>query len=106
MSERITAKNLEAIAERINKMTNSPTETYVKDAAGKYIAQIGNYHMSYAYGGAALMRICTNGGGCEDVLRIGHTSKRDMYQAMHAFISGLEHATEPGYYANAKRITA
>jgi hypothetical protein len=46
--------------------------------------------MSYAYGGAALHRMDTTGGGVRDVLAIGHQPKKEMYHAMHAFIRGLE----------------
>ncbi len=89
MSERITQKQIEAIAHRINLITKSPLEPW-KRIDGKLTGQIGCYHMSYAYGGAALHRMHTEGGGVEDVLGIGHQSKREMYHAMHAFIRGLE----------------
>lgn len=89
MAQRITQKDLEAVANRINLITKSPTEAW-KIVDGKHTGQIGCYHMSYAYGGAALHRMDTTGGGVQDVLRIGHQPKKDMYHAMHAFIRGLD----------------
>ncbi len=91
MSRRITQKDLEAVANRINLITRSPTTPYIfNKTENKHVAQIGCYHMSYAYGGAALHRMDTTGGGVQDVLRIGHQPKKDMYHAMHAFIRGLD----------------
>ena len=87
---RITLKDLEAVVRRINAITNSPPEPYTKDGNGKYIANIGNYHLDGAYGGYALHRMHGESGSVTDVLRIGHTPKKDLYHAMHAFIAGLE----------------
>lgn len=84
---RITEKDLEAVCERINRITNSPLQPY---ANGK--AQIGNYHISHAYGGAELHRMHNDGGGVTTPLHTGHVTKRELYNAMHAFIAGLNTA--------------
>lgn len=85
----ITQAHLQAIVDRINRMTGSPMETYTK--RGENItANIGNYHLDGAYGGVALHRMASEGGGIEDVFRVGHTSKRELANRMHAFIVGLE----------------
>ena len=85
---RITNKQLEAVVKKINIITKSPEETYIKTKE-KFNAQIGNYHLSFAYGGAALHRIVNDAGGCEDVLRSGHVSKKCLYNLMQAFIYGI-----------------
>jgi len=92
--ERIGKGNLQAVVDRINRMTGSPMEPWAKNGDGKYHANIGNYHLSGAYGGYALHRMHSDGGGIVDVLRTGHVSKRELYYQMHAFIAGLETASK------------
>ena len=88
--ERITQTQLEAIVERINRATNSPFESWTKDASGKFTANIGNYHLDYAYGGVSLERMVNSGGGVQDVFRCGHVTKRELANRMWAFCEGLE----------------
>ena len=92
MTTRTTLAHLQAIVDRINRTTNSPLAPYTREGVMGYRANIGNYHLSQAYGGAALYRMANESGGCSDVLRIGHVSKRELEAAMHAFIAGLEAA--------------
>lgn len=94
--ERIGKGNLQAVVDRINRMTGSPIEPWSKNGDGKYHANIGNYHLSGAYGGYALHRMHNDAGGIVDVLRIGHVPKRTLYNAMHAFIAGIETASAKG----------
>jgi hypothetical protein len=94
MTNRITRKTLDAIVARINTMTNSPLEAYTKDADGKYHAAIGNFHISGSYGGYALHRMVTDGGGVTDVFNVGHQSARNMADRMYAFVRGLEFAKQ------------
>ena len=91
--QRITEKQLQAVVDRINRETNSPMATYtntVIDGKSSYDANLGNYHLSFAYGGVSLHRMCNKGGGVQDVLRIGHVSKRELYNHCHAFLRGLD----------------
>jgi hypothetical protein len=90
MSNRIKQSDLDAVVDRINRITGSPQITWVKNKNGKFKAQIGNYHLDYAYGGVALHRIMTDGGGVDDVIG-GHRSKRELYNLMQSFIKGLSH---------------
>ena len=87
--QRITEKQLESACAAINQLTKSPLETYVKSKSGKYTAQIGNYHLSHAYGVVSLHRIMSKGGGVEDVFRCGHVTKRDLFNRIQAFIVGV-----------------
>ena len=86
---RITEKMLENLARDINKITESPDTTYTKNNDGTFTANIGNYHISYAYGGAALHRISNEHGGVLDVF-YGHMPKRDLYNRMAAWVQGYE----------------
>jgi hypothetical protein len=82
--QRITDKDLDALAARINRITKSPLEPYIN---GK--AQVGNYHISHANGGVCLHRITNEGGGVSDPLLIGHVPKRELANLMYAYICGL-----------------
>ena len=86
--ERITQKQLEMLVDQINAATESPPEPYrVED--GRHKANIGNYHLSGAYGGWALHRMDSDGGGVDDVFGSGHVPRRELYQRMRAFLVGL-----------------
>ena len=90
---RITNKDLESLVKRINIITDSPLEPHTR-VNGKYTANIGCYHLSYAYGGVSLQRMHNSSGGVESVIKSGHVSKRELYNLMHAFITGLENKNE------------
>ena len=88
MTTRITEAMLQSRVDRLNKLTNSPAQPYTN---GK--ANIGNFHLSHAYGGVCLHRMCTDGGGVTAPLIGGHVSKRELYDALCAFISDIEFAS-------------
>jgi hypothetical protein len=82
---RVTEKQLQAIVDRLNRITGSPMEPYIGREA-----QIGNYHLSHAYGGVCLHRMFNEGGGVSSPLSIGHVPKRELAALMYAYISGIE----------------
>ena len=84
---RITDKHLQAKIDLLNKITNSPAAPYVD---GK--AQIGNYHLSHAYGGVCLHRMFNDGGGVTSPLSTGHVAKRELAGLLDAFIAGINAA--------------
>ena len=85
---RVTEKDLKAVCARINAITGSPDKPYIDG-----VAQIGNYHVSGAYGGWELQRMCNKSGGITVVIS-GYQPKKDLYHQMHAFISGLNYGSE------------
>ena len=87
---RITIKDLKAVAERLNRVTGSPLESYKRDKEGKLRSLVGNYHISQAYGGYSLYRMANEAGGVSDVFYSGHVPARDLYNQMQAFIRGIE----------------
>ena len=90
MTYRITQKMLEGKADYLNKITGSPAESYRKDRiTGKYKANIGNYHISYAYGGASLHRMSNEAGGVSTPIGHGHHQARELLNQMEAYIRGL-----------------
>lgn len=86
--QRITKVDLQNIVFRINKHMGKPIEPYSK-VQGKFIANIGNYHLDSAYGGHQLVQMQSEGGGISVVLG-GYVSKRVIYERMHAFLKGLQ----------------
>ena len=87
----ITKKFLEAQIERLNIETNNPPAPYVRDGE-KFTAQLGNYHLSGAYGGYSLHRMETDGGGASDVFGSGHLTKRDLSARISAMMCGIHAA--------------
>ena len=93
--DRITDKHLQHMVDSINKATDSPMAPYTRDATtGKLIANVGNYHTSGAYGGIELHRMVNTGGGINVVFNSGYTTKRDLYNHMQAYLSGINQAKE------------
>jgi hypothetical protein len=89
--KRVTEAQLKAVVERINTATNSPKDAYSR-SENKFAANVGNYHLSHAYGGVCLHRMANDNGGVYDVFRSGHVTKRELFNQMHAFLTGIEAA--------------
>ena len=95
--DRITNRDLEAVVRRINTLAGTPQEPWKPNgpisagSGNQYVAQIGCYFLSGAYGGYSLVQMCRDGGGERTILG-GHMPKRELYERMHAFIRGLETA--------------
>lgn len=88
--ERITQKDLEYLVKRINEVTKSPIRPW-GTLAKPYPANganIGNYHLDYAYGGVKLVRMVSKGGGISLISRDGFGTKRQLYSWMQAFLAG------------------
>jgi hypothetical protein len=92
MTTRITRAFLDAKTTTLNSMTKSPSEPY-RTVDGKAVPNVGNYHISGAYGGYCLHRMCNEGGGVSDVFSIGHVSARELAGLMSAYMAGLYDAT-------------
>lgn len=91
MANRITDKHLDELCTRLNKLTGNPEQPWsVKPGADKHTANIGNYHISHAYGGVCLHQIMNEGGGVTCPLSQGHGPKRALYDELRAFIAGIE----------------
>jgi hypothetical protein len=86
-------KELEALVDLINIATNSPTVPWTRTADGLR-ANIGNYHISGAYGGVQLQRMMNEGGGVTCPIGLGFCSKRELADRLRAFLRGIETAKE------------
>ena len=88
--ERTTQKQLEFLCARINAAQKTPAKPYERsEIDGSLVGQIGNYHLSGAYGGVSLHKTMTTGGGVCDVFSCGHVTKRDLYNRMSAYLAGV-----------------
>lgn len=92
MATRITITDLKRLAARLNQMTGSAGEPYTRDTDGRGRANIGNFHISQAYGGYALHRMTNEAGGVSDVLRSCHVPARELQTAILAWIEGYNTA--------------
>lgn len=93
MAQKITKSNLERVCERINTMTKSPAEPMTWNG-DNMTHHVGNFHLCEQYGGTCLLRVSNTEGGTSDVLRIGYVSRRELYNAMFAFIEGINFGRE------------
>lgn len=87
--KRITIKDLRAVCDRLNRVTGSPLTPYTRTDTA-FTANIGNFHISQAYGGYCLHRMHNSGGGVSTPLSGGHGPARDLYNEMHAYLRGFE----------------
>jgi hypothetical protein len=82
---RVSEKMLESLCDTINKVKNTPEKAYDR-IEGKFKANIGNYHLYFAYGSVGLHKMVNEGGGVSEV--IGLSTKKDLYYQLHAFLKG------------------
>lgn len=83
----VTLADLEAKILRLNIAKGRPVTPYGKDADGKWVSMVGNYHLAQAYGGVCLHEMA-EGGGTNDVLHIGYATKRECMEALNKFFVG------------------
>ncbi len=95
MTDRVTIADLEAICRRINRTVNGTDqlEVYTREN-GTLRANIGVFYLDGAYGGYALYRIVSEGGGVTDVLNTGHTTKRELQARMFSFLEGIDYGAK------------
>ena len=85
---RITKQDLKKVLDRINKATDHKLDAWTKDSTGRYRANVGTYVLDWCYGGVRLSQLCNEAGGERDIT--GRGTKRETYERMHAFLTGLE----------------
>ena len=90
---RITNKMLENKVDYLNQITGNPATSWT-NTDDKMKANIGNYHVSGAYGGVSLHQMMNDGGGVNSTFSCGHIPKRALYEKICAFVSGYETAKQ------------
>ena len=87
MTTRITVSHLRKLCASLNAATDSPAH-YWQDKESRSAA-LGHHTISCAYGGYALHRVCSPGGGLIDIFACGHVSARTLYCMMQAYLQGF-----------------
>ena len=85
---RITQKMLENRVEYLNDITDNPKASWTKRPEGGMKANIGNYHLDWAYGGVKLVQHMNEGGGITTITD-GYDTKRELMGKIDAYISGV-----------------
>ena len=85
---RITEKDLTILVARLNELTGSPL-TYMDENRK---TNIGHFCLDYAYSGVQLQRVTNYSGGVSTFFNTGYTTKRELYNLIHAFIDGYKMA--------------
>ena len=92
---RVTDKHLQAKVDTINEIMGTPkTPWQEREGATRHIANVGNYYLSYAYGGVCLYQMMNECGSIRLVCTSGHVSKRELFDQMSAYIAGLRDAKQ------------
>lgn len=94
MAERITDKMLEARVKRLNEVTNSPLEYMTVQPDGSRLINIGHHHLSHAYGGVCVHRTTNTSGGVRTPIISYHTTKRELFGLINAYLDGYEESKE------------
>lgn len=84
---RITDRHLDMLLERINIAAGRATTMFSDDRSRG--ANIGHYTIDRAYSGCQLAQIVNSGGGETNISVDGYVSKRELYNQMTMFLSGL-----------------
>jgi len=86
MNNRISEAHLDAKLHRLNVLLDRLVDTYAR--AG--VANVGNIHLSNAYGGRKLEVISNEGGGVHVMLDGRRRSNREMHDILSAMIVAIE----------------
>ena len=96
MAYKISLKQLNGAIDHLNNIASTPTEPYSKGKDGKYKPNANCYHLDGAYGGWQLAQMSSKEGctGISHPLNTGYISKRECFDSIHHFISGMLVAQE------------
>lgn len=89
---RTSIKTLAILCDFINSKLETPQTPY-SQIDGKIKANIGNFHLSQAYGGVCVHRMENDAGGVSTPIWYGHIPKKEAESLMRAYLRGLENQT-------------
>ena len=90
MTYRVSIKDLEIRVAHLNEATGMPAAPYTKGKDDKFHCNIGNYHLSQAYGGVCVHQMSNENGGVREPIWSGHVPKREALERLSAFIRGMD----------------
>ena len=82
MTQRITEADLAIKIRRLNEIV------FDRKVPPEHFA-VGKFHLYHAYGKVQLHQCKSTGGQIDDVFRCGFFTKRELYEKMDDFISGI-----------------
>ena len=82
--QRITEKMLQQQVDHLNNLAGVPAEPYTDCQPNPNV-----FHLSHAYGGVALHRMCNTGTGVNDIFGY-HMPKRELYGRIESFVAGYQ----------------
>lgn len=94
MAARLTRANLDAQVSLVNGYLGRPDEPYTIGEDGRYHANIGNVHLSGAYGGWRVDVMDNDGGGTR-TLTDYHAPMRETYAVLRGMVAVLREAGRP-----------
>ena len=83
---RVTDADLENAIERLNEISGMPLTSSSRDDNGKFVPNVGNYHLYQAYGSSALHQMHKSGG---TNIIFGLTTKRELLAQIRAYTNGI-----------------
>ena len=87
--DRITEKDLRIRIDYLNELTgNNPKPWERAEGETQSHANIGNYHLYYAYGSVGVHQMANLGGGIKEIIGLG--TKRETYGKLCSLITGIE----------------
>jgi hypothetical protein len=87
MKTRITLSDLESRLFDLNESRGVKTQPYSKTNAGTYKSNVGNYHLSRAYGGFNVHQMVNDGGGIKEPAGGGHVTKRECLERINSLFA-------------------
>ena len=85
MKTRIKNSDLENALFALNDSQGTPQEPWSRKD-GKNSANVGNYHLSQAYGGYNVIKMVNTGGGCSEPAGGGHVTKRECFDRIKSLV--------------------
>ena len=83
----ITILDLESRLFDLNESKGVKTEPYSKTSSGAYKSNVGNYHLSRAYGGFNVYKMVNEAGGVSEPAGGGHVTKRECLERINSLFS-------------------